>query len=103
MRFLFYERLNSGIKQISMKRKSQIKFWKVGQPLFSDKSIRGDKANLTEDGEHIKAQIKEAVVLSSLLSSTVKNLKISQFSSFDRIIQKIKVSTIKVIVKYKNH
>lgn len=89
--------------QISMKRKSQIKFWKVGKPLFSDKSISGDKANLTEDGEHIKAQIKEAVVLSSLLSSTVKNLKIFQFSNFDRIIQKIKVSTIKVIVKYKNH
>ena len=86
-----------------MKRKSQIRFWKVGKPLFSDKSISGDKANLTEDGEQIKAEIKEAVVLSSLLSSTVKNLKISQFSNFDRIIQKIKVSTIKVIVKYKNH
>ena len=43
--------------QISMKRKSQIKFWKVEKPLFSDKSISGDKANLTEDGEHIKAQI----------------------------------------------
>lgn len=89
--------------QISMKRKSKIRFQKVGKPLFSDKSISGDKANLIGFGEHIKTEIKEAGVLSSLLPSTVKNVKLSQFSNFDRIIQKIKDSTIKVIVKYKNH
>ena len=71
--------------------------------MFSDKSISEDKASLTEDGEHIKTEIKEAEFLSSLLSSTVKNVKISQFSNFDCIIQKIKDSTIKVIVKYNNH
>ena len=45
-----------------MKRKYYIRFWKVGKPFFSDKSISGDKANLTEDAERIKTEIKEAEV-----------------------------------------
>ena len=73
------------------------------KPLFSDRSISGDKAKLTGDREHIKTEIKEAVVLSSLSSSTVKDLKISQFSNIDCFIQKINDPTIKVIGKNLNH
>ena len=44
--------------QISINRISYIRFWGVGKPLFSGKSISGAKTNLTEDGEHIKTEKK---------------------------------------------
>ena len=63
--------------QISINRISYIRFWGVGKPLFSGKSISGAKTNLTEDGEHIKTEKKETEVVSSLFLNIVKNLKIS--------------------------
>ena len=83
-----------------MKRISQIRFWRVGKPLFSGKSISGAKTNLTEDGEHIKTEIKETGLVSSLFLNIVKNLKISQFSNFDRIVQNIEDPNRNVIGKY---
>ena len=63
--------------QISINRISYIRFWRVGKPLFSGKSISGAKTNLTENGEHIKTEKKETEVVSSLFLNIVKNLKIS--------------------------
>ena len=36
-------------------------FWKVVKPLFSDKSISGDKINLTENGEYVNTEMKTAI------------------------------------------
>ena len=73
------------------------------KPLFSDKSISGDKINLTENGEYVKTKIKTAEVLNSFFSNIVKNLKIPQYSNFDPNAQNIEDPTLKAIVKYKNH
>ena len=78
-------------------------FWKVVKPLFSDKSITGDKINLTENGEYVKTEMKTAEVFNSFFSNIVKNLKIPHYSNFDPIAQNIEDPTLKAIVKYKNH
>ena len=78
-------------------------FWKVVKPLFSDKSISGDKINLTENGEYVKTKIKTAEMFNNFFSNIVKNLKIPQYSNFDPIAQNIEDPTLKAIVKYKNH
>ena len=48
---------------------------------------------MTENGEHVKIQMKIAEVLNSFFSNIAKNLKIPQYSSFDP----------KAIVNYKKH
>lgn len=48
---------------------------------------------MTENGEHVKIEMKIAEVLNSFFSNKAKNLKIPQYSSFDP----------KGIVNYKNH
>ena len=40
-------------------------FWKVVKPLFFDKSISGDKINLTENGEYVKTEVETAEVSNS--------------------------------------
>ena len=50
-------------------------FWKVAKPLFSDKSISGDKINLTENGEYVKTEIKTAKVFNSFFSNIVATAK----------------------------
>ena len=37
------------------------------KPLFSNKSIHGDKINLTENGKHVKTEIKTVEVINSSL------------------------------------
>ena len=49
---MYYESLNEN-KILDKKQ-----FWKVVKTLFSDKSISGDKINLTENGEHVKIGMK---------------------------------------------
>ena len=78
-------------------------FWKVVKPLFSDKSIRRNKINLTENGKYIKTKMKTAEVFHSFFSNVVKNLKIPQYSNSDPIAQNIEDPTLKAIEKYKNH
>ena len=46
-------------------------FWKVVKPLFSDKSISGDKITLTENGEYVKTEMKRAEVFNSFFSNIV--------------------------------
>ena len=72
-------------------------------PLFSDKSVSGDKINLTENGEYVKTEMKTAEVFNSFFSNIVKNIKIPYYSNFDPIAQIIEDPTLKPIVKYKNH
>ena len=78
-------------------------FWKVVKLLFSDKSISGNKINLTENGKYIKTKMKTAEVFNSFFSNVVKNLKIPQYSNSDPIAQNIEDPTLKAIEKYKNH
>ena len=72
------------------------------KPLFSDKSISGDKINWTENGECTKTELKTAEVFNRF-SNTVKNVKIPQYSNFDPIAQNIEDLTLKTMVKYKNN
>ena len=72
------------------------------KPLFSDKSISGDKINLTENCEHVKAEVK-AEILICFFSDIGKNLKILQYSNYDPIVQSIVDPTLEAIAKYKNH
>ena len=72
-------------------------------PLFSDKSISGDKINLTENGEYVKTDMKTAEVFNSFFSNILKGLKIPQYSNFDPIAQNIEDPILKAIVKYKSH
>ena len=59
------------------------------EPLFSDKSISGDKINLTKDGEHVKTEMKTAEVLNSFFSRKVKSFNIPQYSDFGPIVQNV--------------
>ena len=78
--------------------------WKAVKPLFSDKSISGNKINLTENCEYVKTEMRTAKVFNSFFSNIVKNLKIPHYSNFDPIAQNIEDHpTLKAIVKYKNH
>ena len=49
---LFHERLLNPVSRKSWWKENpdNKQFWKVVRPLFSDKSISGDKINLTENG-----------------------------------------------------
>ena len=69
------------------------------KPLFSDKSISGDKTNLTENDKYVKTEMKTAEVFNSFFSNIVKDLKIPQYSNFDPITQNIEDPTLKAIVK----
>ena len=79
------------------------RFWKVVKPLFSDKSISGDKINLTENDENAKTEMKTAEIFHSLFSNIAKNLKVPQYSNFDPIAQSVEDPTFNAVVKYKNH
>ena len=71
--------------------------------LFSDKSISGDKKNLSEDSKHVKTDMKTAEVLNSFFSNIIKNLKNPQYSNIDPIIQNMEDPISKIIPKYKDH
>ena len=59
------------------------------KPLFSDKSISGNKINLTENCEYVKTEMRTAKVFNSFFSNIVKNLKIPQYKNFYPIAQNI--------------
>ena len=68
--------LNLNVKKILDNKQ----FWKVVKPLFFDKSISGDKINLTENGAYVKTEMETVEVSNSFFSNIVKNLKIPQYS-----------------------
>ena len=89
--YLFQERPKSSTTQIFTKTMlDNTQFWKVVKPLFSNKSISGDKTNLTEN---VKTEMKTADVFNSFLSNIVNNLKIPKYSNFDPIAQNIEGPT----------
>ena len=92
--YLFQERPKSSTTQIFTKTMlDNTQFWKVVKPLFSNKSISGDKTNLTENDEYVKTEMKTADVFNSFLSNIVNNLKIPKYSNFDPIAQNIEGPT----------
>ena len=77
-------------------------FWKVVQPLFSDKSMCGDKINLTENGKWRQKKYSRSIKQLFLKYSE----DISQDSSGLKLwfyCTKYSTSNFKAIVKYKNH
>ena len=43
------------------------------KPLFFNKSISGDKTNLTEDGKHVKTEVKTTEVLNIMFPCCLKS------------------------------
>ena len=64
------------------------------KPLFSDKSISGDKINLTENGEYDKTEMKTAEVFNSFFSNIITNL--SRFLSTQILILLHKILKIQL-------
>ena len=64
------------------------------KPLLSDKSISGNKINLTKNGELVKTKMKPVEVLNIFSSNIGKNLKTHQYSNFDPIVQSIEYLTL---------
>ena len=63
------------------------------KPLFSNKSLRGDKINLTENGEHVKTEVKKAKVLNSFFSNIAT---ISKFLSTQILILSCETSKMRL-------
>ena len=63
------------------------------KPLFSNKSLRGDKINLTENGEHVKTEVKKAKVLNSFFSNITT---ISKFLSTQILILSCETSKMRL-------
>lgn len=83
--YLFYERLKSGIKQVLNRILNNKPFWNVLKALFLMNQLVEIK-NLTENGEHLKTELKTAEVLNSFYSNLAMNLKIPQYLNFDPIV-----------------
>ena len=77
-------------------------FWKSVKPLLSDNSRVTDRININEMSEILKTESENAKSLNSFFSNIVKNLNISRYREFDHVKEKVVVSTLKVIFKYKD-
>ena len=87
--------------------------WKpvIGNKLFSktvksfpsDKIVGKNKIHVTENGELIKRDLEIAEVLNEFFSNIIQNLNITRYSNNKPFIDNIKDSTMKVILKYRNH
>ena len=51
----------------------------------------------------MKTEEETAELFNNFFGNIVKNLNISQYSNFDPIIEKVKDSTLKAILKYEKH
>ena len=61
------------------------------------------KIHVTENGELIKRDLEIAEVLNEFFSNIIQNLNITRYSNNKPFIDNIKDSTMKVILKYRNH
>ena len=77
-------------------------FWKSVKLLLSDNSRVTDRININEKSEILKTETEKAKSLNSFFSNIVKNLNISRYREFDHVKEKVVVSTLKVIFKYKD-
>ena len=78
-------------------------FWKVITPSHFDKSCAKEQINLVEKRESLKTHLETAEVLNTFFGNIVKNLEINQYSNFDPVINHIKDTTLRAILKYKDH
>lgn len=62
--YLFYKRLKPGVKQVLNRILNNKPFWNVLKALFLKNQLVEIK-NLTENGEHLKTEMKTAEVLNS--------------------------------------
>ena len=58
---------------------------------------------MIENAEIVKTEKGTAVVFNYFVGNIVKNIKISQYSDFDPVIDNVKDPTLKAILKYKKH
>ena len=77
-------------------------FWKIRKPLLSHESFAKEQINLVEKGEILKADLEIAETLNTFFENIVKNLAI-EYSNFDHVINNVKDSTLRAILKYKDH
>ena len=83
--------------------KNNKRFWKTVKPLLSDKLTHKEKINLPESREILKTDMETAWVLNNFFSNVAQNLNISRFADSDPLIQNIKDTTLKAILKYRKH
>ena len=77
-------------------------FWKIRKPSLSHESFSKEQINLVEKGEILKADLEIAETLNTFFENIVKNLAI-EYSNFDHVINNVKDSTLRAILKYKDH
>ena len=94
---IFYANFN--VKDIA----DNTQFWRTVKPLFSDKTKSNEKITLVEDETVATQDEKSAELLNLFFSSVVENLKIPEFSDTNPLAEKFSKSTLKAILKYKNH
>ena len=68
---------------------------------ISEKFSARERISLSENGETVKTEKGTAEVFNNFFGKIVKNLKISQYSDFDRIIENVIGPTLEAILKYK--
>ena len=78
-------------------------FWKPVKPYLSDKSVKCDKINLSENGELLKNESETAEVFNNFFSNIVKNLKIPEYKNLNTNLENVKDPVFRAILKYKNH
>ena len=78
-------------------------FWKILKPSLSHESFAKEQINLVEKGEILKADLEIAETLNTFFENIVKNLAINEYSNFDHVINNDKDSTLRAILKYKDH
>ena len=62
-----------------------------------------DKIHLIENNQLIKNDLKTAEVLNNFFSNIVQNLNIARYTSEKSFVDNISDSTLKAILKYRNH
>ena len=78
-------------------------FWKILKPSLSHESFAKEQINLVEKGKILKADLEIAETLNTFFENIVKNLAINEYSNFDHVINNVKDSTLRAILKYKDH
>ena len=77
-------------------------FWKILKPSLSHESFAKEQINLVEKAEILKADLEIAETLNTFFENIVKNLAI-EYSNFDHVMNNVKDSTLRAILKYKDH
>ena len=78
-------------------------FWKTVKPSLFNKFNARERISLRENGEIVKTEKETAEVFNNFFGNILMNLNISQYSDFDPIIENVKDSTLKAILKYEKH